>query len=197
MHKPHVNGLNGIRNGWEKGTAELPPNKFNAFDSLEYLWTRLRRPEAALAKAEFPGECLGLPSSFKIGVLAESSIGLTALLAKLLYASRAGSPIPHVTVPLQHASIEFKSERLYSIDGQPAPNPWGPIGGLHKTSDGHVRLHDSFPNHRAGAKTLLGCGDAVNRQEVAAKILKWKSSDLETVAFDNKLVISALRSYDE
>ena len=41
---------------------------------------------------------------------------------------------------MTHATIEFKSERLYSLNGKPAPSPWGPIGGLHKTSDGYVRV---------------------------------------------------------
>src|SRR6185437_11722712 len=99
-------------------------------------------PQEAIEELRLTGGGLGLPSSFKIGHLAQASIALTALLAALIYSVRTKSKkVPAVTVDLQHAAVEFKSERLYSIDGKPAPSPWGPIGGLHKTSDGYVRLH--------------------------------------------------------
>lgn len=177
--------------------VSLDRSRFDAYASLCYLWTELGLPKAALSHVQFPGEGLGLPSSFKVGVLAQSSIGLTALLAALLYSTKTGKALPAVAVPLQHAVIEFKSERLYSLNGKPAGSTWGPIGGLHKTSDGYVRVHDGFPNHRYGAKAFLGCGPEADRQDVAAKIAKWKSVDLETAAAENQLVIAALRSYDE
>lgn len=170
---------------------------FDAQASLNYLWTELGLPKAALSHIELPGTGLGLPSSFKVGILAQSSVGLTALLAALLYSIKTGKPLPRVSVPLEHAVIEFSSEKLYSIDGQPTPSAWGPIGGLHKTLDGYVRLHDGFPNHRYGAKTLLGCDREADRQAVGAQIAKWRSVELETAAAENKLVIAALRSYGE
>lgn len=85
----------------------------------------------------------------------------------------------------------------FTLDGRPAPSPWGPIGGLHKVADGYVRLHDSFPNHRDGAKALLGCSPGADREEISAKAAAWRAIDLESAAFDSKLVISALRSYAE
>ncbi|KAL2855391.1 CoA-transferase family III domain-containing protein [Aspergillus pseudoustus] len=173
-------------------------SNFTAKDSVGYLWTILGLPAASLSQLHLPGEGAGLPSSFKIAHLAQASIGLSALLAAQIHAHRNSMPIPPiVTVPLQHAVIEFKSERLYTFADKPTPSPWGPIGGLHKTADGYVRLHDSFPNHRDGAKTLLGCSPNADREEVSAKIASWRAIDLEQTAFTDKLVISALRSYSE
>jgi hypothetical protein len=172
-------------------------SSFSATDSVDYIWKELGFPSSALKSLNLTGEGLGLPSSFKIGHLAQASIGLSALLAAQIHAHRNSIPVPLVTVPLQHAVIEFKSERLYILDGKPKPSPWGPIGGLHKTSDGHVRLHDSFPNHRDGAKILLGCSDDADREEVGSKIAAWRSIDLESAAFDYNIVISALRKYSE
>ncbi|RAQ67360.1 CAIB/BAIF family enzyme [Aspergillus flavus] len=176
-----------------------PPERshFSAKDSVDYLWTKLGLPATSLEKLQLPGQGLGLPSSFKIAHIAQASIGLSALLAAQVYAYRTNSALPTVTVPLQHAAIEFKSERLYTLAGKPAPSPWGPIGGLHKTSDGYVRVHDSFPNHRDGALALVGCEPNATRAELGSKIEKWRSVDLETAAFDNNLVISALRSYSQ
>lgn len=170
---------------------------FSSMDSVEYIWKTLGLPPATLEKLQLPGSGLGLPSSFKIGHIAQASIGLSALLAAQMFALRTDCSVPVVTVPFQHAAIEFKSERLYTLAGEPAPSPWGPIGGLHKTSDGYVRVHDSFPNHRDGALTLVGCKPSASRAALALKIKEWCSIDLETAAFENKLVISALRSYSQ
>ncbi|CAG8326850.1 unnamed protein product [Penicillium salamii] len=170
-------------------------SKFTANDSVDHLWRTLGLPAASLEKLQLPGQGFGLPSSFKIAHIAQASIGLSALLAAQIYAHRSGAELPTVTVPLQHSAIEFKSERLYTLADKPAPSPWGPIGGLHKTSDGYVRIHDSFPNHRDGALELVGCEPNATRAELGSKVKEWCSVDLEAAAFENRLVISALRSY--
>jgi hypothetical protein len=103
-----------------------------------------------------------------------------------------------VSVPLDHALVEFKSERLYNIDNQPLESVWGSIGGLHKTADGFVRIHDNFPCHALGTLELLGLPPDASRQDVAAKVAQWKSIDLETAGTEKgKLAIYALRSYSE
>lgn len=168
---------------------------FTARDSVEYIWKHLGLPAESLDALDLKGSGPGLPSSFKIADLAQASVGLSALLAAQIYALRTASPVPTVTVPRQHAIIEFKSERLYTLAGQPAQNPWGPLSGLHKTSDGHVRVHDGFPNHSNGAKAVLRCPPSADRAAVSSAIAPWRSVDLETAAFDAGCVISALRSY--
>lgn len=179
------------------GVSSTPQDRsnFSAKDSVNYLWTTLGLPAASLEMLHLPGQGLGLPSSFKIAHIAQASIGLSALLAAQIHAHRSESAVPEVTVPLQHAVIEFKSERLYTLADKPAPSPWGPIGGLHKASDGYVRVHDSFPNHRDGALALVGCEANATREELASKIKDWCSVDLEAAAFENRLVISALRTF--
>lgn len=168
---------------------------FTARDSVEYIWKHLGLPAESLDALDLKGSGPGLPSSFKIADLAQASVGLSALLAAQIYALRTASPVPTVTVPRQHAIIEFKSERLYTLAGQPAQNLWGPLSGLHKTSDGHVRVHDGFPNHSNGAKAVLRCPPSADRAAVSSAIAPWRSVDLETAAFDAGCVISALRSY--
>lgn len=181
---------------------------FTAADIVKDIWTSLHLPPHALSSLTLPGHQTGpaTPSSFKIGHLAQSSIALSALTASLVHSGRSSSsspststsPIPRVSVPLDHALIEFKSERLYSIDNQPLESVWGTIGGLHKTADGYVRIHDNFPNHALGTLQLLGLPPTAARQDVAAKVAQWKSVDLETEATEKgKLAIYALRSYAE
>ena len=177
----------------------FPHDRFNslAIDSVKYIWTTMGLPIASLEKLQLPGQGLGLPSSFKIGHMAQASIGLSSLLTTQFYALRTASSVRTVKVPLEHAAIEFKSERLYTLAGEPAPSPWGPIGGLHKTSDGYVRVHDSFPNHRLGALALVGCKTNATWVELGMNIKNWCPVDLEAAAFQNRLGISALRSYSQ
>lgn len=188
-----VNGTNGVVN-----TPYLPDrSSFEPRDSVKYLLTGMGLPEEAMKSLHLTGSGLGLPSSFKIGHLAQTSIALSALTAALIHSLRNTGSIPEVTVPLLHAAVEFKSERLYKLADKETPSPWGPIGGLHKTADGYVRIHDSFPNHRDGALALLGLPKTATRAEVAEKAAEWNAIDLEQAAFQNKIVISALRSYKQ
>lgn len=106
--------------------------------------------------------------------------------------------VPNVSVSLDHASVEFKSELLYILDGVPAPPLWGPIAGLYKTTDGHVSIHDSFPHHRAGALKLLGLpADCVDKDLIAQRAKDWKAEALEKAAAESGSVIYSLRSPEQ
>lgn len=171
---------------------------FSAQDIVDEIWKGLDLPTESLEAVSLTAyNKPALPSSYKIGELAQSSISVTALAAAQIHALRNGSSmLPKVDVPLQHATVEFKSERLYVLDGKPTPSPWGPIGGLHKTSDGHVRVHDSFPNHANGILELAGLPIGSTRQQLSEKLAEWSAVDLENAAtVEGKLAAYALRSY--
>ncbi|KAF7593414.1 hypothetical protein BBP40_011516 [Aspergillus hancockii] len=180
------------------GSPAIDRTSFSARDTVEYIWKTLGLPKESLQSLQISGNGLGLPSSFKIADLAQASISLSALLAAQIHALRNSILTPVVAVSRQHAVIEFKSERLYSFPGQSSlPDTWGPLSGLHKSFDGYVRVHDSFPDHHNSTKALLGCSPDAGRAEVASKITSWRSVDLESAAFEANSVISALRSYSE
>ena len=161
------------------------------------IWKSLELPDDALFSLSLSGSGLGLPSSFKVGPFAQATIAASALAAATFHAHRNGRPVPQVAVSLRHACAEFKSERLYVLDGKTNENPWGPIGGLHATSDGFVRIHDGFPHHRDGALKLLGLGRPASRQDVADTVKRRKALELEDEAIAKGLVIAALRTRSE
>lgn len=163
---------------------------------ISNIWTQLELPHDTSDSLRLESEGLGLSSSFKIGQLAQASMALSALSAALIYSHLNQTSVPKVTVPLQHAVTEFKSQRLMTVDGQKVPS-LPPIGGLHKTADGYIRIHDSFITHRNGIKKLLGCPGEDDRDRVAAAVLHWKALDLEKAAIDAGLAATALRSYDQ
>ncbi|KAH7198925.1 CoA-transferase family III domain-containing protein [Fusarium flagelliforme] len=205
-HTRETNGVKGMTTpGSLDGQVAPPANtafdrtNFIARDIVHEIWKGLSLPPSALTSLELPGDDgkPGLPSSYKIGSLAQGTIALSGLLAALIHSLRNQGPVPKVTVPQKHSVIEFKSERLYILNRKPAPSTRGLIGGLHKTSDGHVRIHDSFPNHRYGTLKLLGLPLTASRIDVTKKTQGWASIDLESVGLESGLAIYALRSYKQ
>lgn len=181
----------------DKSTQSQPDRSaYGANDIVTEIWTALELPLSALSSISMPGLGPGLPSSFKIGHLAQASIGLTALASANIHAIRNNSRISQVTVPLRHACVEFKSERLYTINGTRGEDVSYPIGGLHETSDGYVRIHDGFPNHRDGALALLGLNRESTKREVDAAVKQWRAIDLESEAIKHKVVIAAIRTFE-
>ncbi|EUC35774.1 hypothetical protein COCCADRAFT_3066 [Bipolaris zeicola 26-R-13] len=172
-------------------------SRFSANDSVAYIWQHLGLPENSLESLELPVDAECLPSSFKVDILAHSTIAVSALAAALYWSARHANKIPHVTVPAEHACVEFKSERLYTLDGKNASPPWGTIGGLHKASDRYVRIHDSFPNTRRNALQILGLNLDSSKDDVGKEVTKWKAVQLEDEAFRRGAVIAALRSFEE
>lgn len=166
-------------------------------DAVKLIWRHLGLPEYALSSISLPGTGLGAPSSFKLGILAQTSITLSALAAALVHSHINNTSIPKVEVPLQHAIVESDSHTFLTIDGKHLSSSRLPIGGLHKTSDGHIRIHDGFIVHREGLKKLLGCPGADDRARIAAAVAKWTTLDLETAAIKAGLAVAGFRSYEE
>lgn len=199
----HTNGISPTRHTNGIHAGETPDRSYyKASDVVQEIWSGLELPEEALESLSLPGDehnaPPALPSSYKMGPLAQGTIALTALAAAQVHAVRNKSPVPRVRVPLQHAVVEYKSERVYRLDGKPAPSPWGAIGGLHKTADGYVRIHDSFSNHRDGVLELLELPLSASRTEVSKKAAHWASIDLESVGvLEKRLAIYALCSYQQ
>lgn len=111
---------------------------YSAPDTVAHLWAMLVIPQNALNFLHLPIDTNCYPSSFKIGHLAQASIGLSALSAALVWSIRNNKPVPNVIVPAGHACAEFKSGYLYVLNGEVASSSFGTIGGLHKTRDGHT-----------------------------------------------------------
>jgi crotonobetainyl-CoA:carnitine CoA-transferase CaiB-like acyl-CoA transferase len=189
-------GSTGVR---AEGLVTVNRSSYDASDVVEELWIGLGLPSEALSRLHLEDNSEPtLPSSFRIGVLAQSTIAVSALAAAQLHALRNEVEVPQVDVPLQHAVVEFKSERFYTIDNQPRSAPQVPIGGLHKTADGYIRVHDSFPNHSNGMLELVGLPLGSTREQLANEIANWRSVELEDAAtVKGKLAAYALRSYNE
>ncbi|KAM0703616.1 hypothetical protein Q7P35_009555 [Cladosporium inversicolor] len=178
-------------------TESIDRTLFDSKDAVKLIWRHLNLPEYALDSLSLPGNGLGAPSSFKLGILAQASIAFSALAAALVHSQINNTSIPKVEVPLQHAVVESDSHTFLTIDGKHLSPSRLPIGGLHKTSDGHIRIHDGFLVHREGLKKLLNCPGADDRGRIAAAVAKRTTLDLETAAIKAGLAVAGLRSSEE
>jgi CoA-transferase family III len=141
----------------------------------------------------------GFPSSYHVGVLAQTSISLAGLIASLVYAHRVGdNSIPQVTVPLKSALAEFISERLCFYGGKGANFKVEPIGGLHPCQNGRfVRVHDGWAHHRAAALKTLGLDETASREQIDEQTATWDALQLEENGIKNGAVIGMVRSRPE
>jgi CoA transferase family III len=168
--------------------------------ALHDLWRLAQLPEAALSRATLTGEEPALPSSFAVGIAAQSSIAAAALAASEIGAARGGVN-QKIGVDIRDAALETTG--FFSIDGR-VPEAWDKISGLYPCGadtgePGFVRIHANFAHHRDGALKLLGlpAGDKTEKADVERVLRKWRAQEFEQAAADNKLVVSALRSFAE
>ncbi|KAK5715893.1 hypothetical protein LTR15_009718 [Elasticomyces elasticus] len=179
------------------GTRIPDRSQFEAEDTVRHIWSALDLPATALSSLHLPRSGRGYLSSFKIDHIAQAAIGLSALSAALVDTVRNESSLRAVEVHSGHASVEYRSDSLYTLNGERPRAELDPIGGLHETSDGYVRVHDALSNHRNGMLKLLNLSHDASRVEVAEAIGEWPELELERAAYENKLAVYALRTFVE
>ncbi|NOG69488.1 CoA transferase [Roseicella sp. DB1501] len=150
---------------------------------------------AGAAPARLTGAEPALPSSFRIGAVAQASIAAaTAAVAELH--RRRGGPAQQAEIDMRHAALEFSSERYLRLDGEASPARWDSVAGAYRCGDGRfVRLHTNFPHHRAGVLRLLGCDGT--REAVCAALRDWEGFAFEQAAAEAGLCVAAMRSQAE
>ncbi|GLB45536.1 putative coA-transferase family III [Lyophyllum shimeji] len=165
------------------------------------LWLSLSLPEASLSRLRFSGDPdIAIDSSFRLGVAAQATTGLSGLSAAHFHKLRTGVE-QDVAVDARHAVISFHSEAWYTLDGRlPVGDAWDPIAGLYRTrGDGFVRIHTNFPHHRSGVLNILDVPDspATTREDVSKALRDWDAVEFETEAARRGMCVTALRSFKE
>ncbi len=162
---------------------------------LSDIWRAAGHPEAALETVDLTGSEPVLPSSFRVGTAAQTTIAAAALAASGLWRLRTGRS-QRVSVDMRSAAIEFRSERYLRVDGKPPSEYHDPIAGLYRCGDGRwLRLHTNLPHHRDGVLALLGCPH--ERTAVQRALDGWQAEKFETAAAEAGLVVTACRSFAE
>jgi hypothetical protein len=95
---------------YRQGRSVITPR-----DILAELWALVGLRAEALTQARLVGAEPALPSSFRVGALAQAAIAASGLAAAELWRQRGGAE-QEVTVDMRHAAVEFLSERLFTVD---------------------------------------------------------------------------------
>ncbi|KAF5360363.1 hypothetical protein D9756_004621 [Leucocoprinus leucothites] len=164
------------------------------------LWLAEGLPIEFLKHLKFHGNPdTAINSSFKIGALAQASIGVTGLASAYLHYLRTGIR-QDVSVDARHASLEFHSHSYYTLDGKSSPEVWDPIAGVYPTKDqSFVRIHTNFPHHRKGVLDILSLPDtpSVTKAQVSSALAQWNAEEFESVAISRGMCVSAYRTFEE
>ena len=164
-------------------------------DILAELWTLAGGEPSALDAVTLTGAEPILPSSFRMGAAAQSSIAAAGLAAAEIWKLRSGER-QSVAVDMVHAVAECRSERYLRVDDKPPPPAWDPTAGIYRTRDRRfVRLHTNFPHHRAAVCKVLACNE--ERDAIQAALMEWDGEPFETAAYAGGAVVSMMRSHDE
>ncbi len=159
---------------------------------LQNLWTLAGGDPSALNSVKLTGTAPLLPSSFAIDTAAQVTVAAAGLAAAEIWKQRSGEG-QDVSVDLEHAVVECRSERYLRVDGKPPPPAWDAIAGVYKVRDGFVRLHTNFKHHRENVCRVLGCEP--EREKVQAALNGWDGEDFETKAYAGGCVVSFMRPH--
>ncbi|WP_116135511.1 CoA transferase [Trinickia diaoshuihuensis] len=166
-----------------------------AFSALEHVWSVAGCDAAALDDIRLVGEDPGLPSVYRVGALANATIGAQALAAAECHRLRTGRR-QRVEVEQRRALAVFRSERYLRIDEGAAPELRDPLMGFYETRDGGwIQLHTNFPHHRQGIVKVLGCAD--DQAAVTEAIREWDGAALDQVLADAGLCAALIRSPEQ
>lgn len=163
-------------------------------DVLQDLWTLAEGDPSALESVKLTGTPPILPSSFAVDMAAQVTIAAAGLAAAEVWRARSGQS-QEVSVTLEHAVVECRSERYLRVNGEPPPPAWDAIAGVYKVRDGFVRLHTNFKHHRDNVCKVLNC--APEREAVQAALNEWDGETFETMAYAGGCVVSFMRSHEQ
>ncbi|KAJ6620727.1 CoA-transferase family III domain-containing protein [Mycena sp. CBHHK59/15] len=167
-------------------------------DSAKSLWAASALESGFLSRLNLSNQPNSvIKSSFKLGDVAQTTIGLSGLSAAQFHLLRTGID-QEVKVDARHAALEFHTEAWYTLDGSLPGGIWDSIAGLYITKDdSFVRIHTNFPHHRKGILFILNVPDTpeTSRTMVQAALRTWNAIEFETEAASRGMCATALRSF--
>ena len=163
--------------------------------ALRDIWASAHLDSKALEWINLEGVEPVLPSTYKTGVCAQSSIAAAGLAAAEIWRHRTGET-QAVSVNMKEAAIAFRSERYAELEGSPVRKAPDSIHGFYRCGDGGwIQIHSNYPNHRDGVVKALGC--EASREEVAKKLANLKASTAEDMLTELALPAGMMRTPEE
>ena len=172
--------------------------------ALEKIWTFSGMDDSLPQMVELTGSEPVLPSVYKTGVVAQSTIAASALAASEMWRFRTGK-VQNVSVDMKHAAIGFRSERYTEVYGGDTSKIFASSGesrslsdvhGFYKCGDGGwLQIHANYPAHKQGVLEAFNCEST--KKAVQNTLLKMTSLEAETYLTGRALPAAMMRTLDE
>ena len=167
----------------------------SAIQALADLWALGGGDPGALNDITLTGDEPALSSVFRVGTVAQATIGAASLAAAELWRSRTGRR-QQVSLSIRDAAVSFRSELYTTVIGREPEDYFAAISGYYQTRDDRwVQLHCQFPHLRDGVLRVLGCNN--DRTEVERAVAQWDGLALETRCREDRLCVALIRSPEE
>ena len=115
---------------------------------LALVWRDLGLAPSAFASLRADGDGLVYPALHDVADLAQATIAGVDLAASEVWRAATGADLA-VRVDRRHAALEFRTECVFEVDGQPRAALWDPLAGAYRCGDGRwLRVHTNFAHHR-------------------------------------------------
>jgi crotonobetainyl-CoA:carnitine CoA-transferase CaiB-like acyl-CoA transferase len=163
--------------------------------AFQHVWDTLGGDATALDQMRFTGEGHGLPSAFKVGLVAQVSEGAAGLMAAEAWRARTGES-QDVAIDRDAAAIGFWSERHAHVVGQEPEYIWDEISGHYRCGDGRwVQLHCNYAHHMAAATAAFKA--QVSRAGMQRRLDGMTAGEAEAVLIEHGLPGGMMRSRTE
>jgi hypothetical protein len=150
--------------------------------ALAAIWRTVGGDPRLLSKISVQADRLILRCALPVGDFAVACVA-SALLAAADLAQARGLPAPAVTLDAAHVEASFTSERHVRVNGRTLGSPFAPLSTWLRTSDGWLRSHANYPQHRTALLAALGAGAGADVQAVRAAAVKRRGAELEEKVF--------------
>jgi crotonobetainyl-CoA:carnitine CoA-transferase CaiB-like acyl-CoA transferase len=146
-------------------------------NELAVTWAALGGAPDALDTVSVTSRDPVMPSSYPLGALSVSAVGVATMAAAEVWEARTGRRQP-IELTVDNCLSACRSDQLVHVDGRRPADVWNAFSGFYPTADGRwVQLHTNFPHHLARTLAVLDVGE--DRDAVAAAIATWEGAALE------------------
>ena len=161
-------------------------------DILAPVWRDLGLDPAALTRLCADGDAPVYPAHHDVAGLAQATIAGVALAASEVWRAATGAALP-VRVDRRHAALEFRSERVFEVDGRPPAALWDPLAGAYRCGDGAwLRVHTNFAHHRRALCQVLDCAETT--AAVTAALAARAADEVERAAAAAGAIAATMRT---
>ena len=157
---------------------------------LSRIWDCIEEDDLRIPTAT--GGMPRLHSRLAVDELLRDSIAAASITAAMLSDGTSTS----TSLDRDRVRTAVTSERHFRRDGR-APNAWAELSGFWNTADGWLRTHANYPHHRDRLLGAIGLDAGADRDEFAARLLRFEADEAEERIADADGVAVKVRNVEE